>query len=64
MNEWLTINEAKAYLKIKSKTTLYNLVKQYGIRQSRVLSLTYFSREDIDRMMNENAVVWQPDLSK
>lgn len=54
--KWLTISETKDYLKCKSKGTVYTIAKKYNVRQSKLLSMVYFSREDIDRALSENSV--------
>ncbi|RYE16137.1 MAG: DNA-binding protein, partial [Sphingobacteriaceae bacterium] len=60
-DQWLTTKEALSFIKKNSKTTLYRIVRLYGIRQSRLLRTTYFNREDLDRVLNENAFVWEPE---
>jgi predicted DNA-binding transcriptional regulator AlpA len=54
--QWLSIEQTMQYIQCKSKSTVYTMAKEYNIRQTKILSLVYFSRVDIDRTMEENAV--------
>lgn len=55
-DKWLTVTQTMYYTQCKSKATVYTLAKKYNIRQTKLLSMVYFSREDIDRIMGDNAV--------
>lgn len=54
--QWLTITQTMHYIQCSSKATVYTIAKRYNIRQTKLLSMVYFSRDDIDRVMLENAV--------
>lgn len=56
-NQWLTIPEAMAYLRISSRTTLYRIMTHYPVRRSKILSLIYISREDLDNLLYQNVVL-------
>lgn len=53
--KWLSLAQTMEYIQC-SKTSVYNVAKRYNIRQSKFLSMPYFSKEDIDRAWEENAV--------
>lgn len=55
ISDWLTLEQTMHYLQC-SKGSVYNAVKQYKIRQSKILTMSYFSKLDIDRKLEENAV--------
>ena len=53
--DWLSIEEAMEYLKIKSKTTLYKIKKKHKITVCKIESLTYFKRQDFDNLFDANS---------
>jgi hypothetical protein len=53
--DWLSLKQTMAYLQC-GKTTVYSIARKYNIRQSKLLSMPYFSKEDIDKVFEANAV--------
>jgi hypothetical protein len=52
---WLSLKQTMCYLQC-GKTSVYNIAKKYNIKQSKLLTLPYFSKEDIDKVLNRNAI--------
>ena len=53
--ELLTLKEAMDYLKIKSKTTFYKLVKEGKIKQIRISPRKIlYDKNDLDRLIEES----------
>jgi hypothetical protein len=53
--KWLSLKQTMEFLQC-SKTSVYNIAKLYNIRQSKLSTLIYFSREDIERVLEQNAI--------
>ena len=53
---WLTMEEAMEYLKVKSKSTVYTIQEKYQITVSKINSIMYFKRADFDKMFETNIV--------
>lgn len=56
--EWLTLQEAMLYLRLKSKSSVYKYIGEKKIRVTKVLSNTLFSKVDIDKALNEAAIIF------
>ncbi len=53
--ELLTLKEAMDYLKIRSKTTFYKLVKEGKIKQVRISPRKIlYDKADLDRLIEES----------
>ncbi len=53
--ELLTLREAMEYLKIRSKTTFYKLIKEGKIRQVRISPRKIlYDKADLDRLIEES----------
>lgn len=54
-NEWLTVKEAKEYLRMKSRTTLYQTLYKHNILVNKLSGRVLINRADLLIKMSSNS---------
>jgi hypothetical protein len=56
MQEWITNEQVKELLQVKSRTTVWEFSIKYNIRVSKPSGRVYYNRADILKAIEDNAV--------
>lgn len=54
-NEWLTVKEAKEYLRMRSRTTLYQTLYKHNILVNKLSGRVLINRADLLMKMSSNS---------